>query len=147
MITAFHRVNQHAALRRDGDVLNASNQLEFRALRGRDEAPDVQVQVLHIVQEALSNVRKHAGATHVELRVTRTPCWRFEVQDDGRGFEADKPIGDESHVGLRIMQERAQRIGAKVQVTSAPGQGCTVALELPPREATADKERTMAAVT
>ena len=94
-------------------------------------APDVQVQVLHIVQEALSNVRKHAGAQHVVLRVARTPCWRFEVQDDGEGFDAGTPIGDESHVGLRIMQERAQRIGAQVRVESAPGHGCTVVLELP----------------
>jgi two-component system nitrate/nitrite sensor histidine kinase NarX len=109
-------------------------------------APDVQVQVLHILQEALSNVRKHAGATHVVLRVLRTPRWRFEVQDDGRGFEADKPIGDETHVGLRIMQERAQRIGANVQVTSAPGQGCTVALELPDGHAAADRDRAAMAV-
>jgi two-component system, NarL family, nitrate/nitrite sensor histidine kinase NarX len=103
-------------------------------------APDVQVQVLHILQEALSNVRKHAGATHVVLRVARTPCWRFEVQDDGRGFDAATPIGDESHVGLRIMQERAQRIGAQVTVDSRPGKGCTVVLELPAERSLKDQE-------
>jgi len=43
---------------------------------------DVQIQVLHMVQEALSNVRKHAKANRVELRVERHPRWRFEVQDD-----------------------------------------------------------------
>ena len=95
-------------------------------------APDVQVQVLHILQEALSNVRKHAGARHVELRVAAAPHWRFEVRDDGTGFEPDDPKRPETHVGLRIMQERAQRIGAQVQVRSAPGAGCTVTLELPP---------------
>lgn len=91
--------------------------------------PDVQVQVLHVVQEALSNVRKHARATHVVVRVRPAPQWRFEVTDDGCGFEpADRR--DETHVGLRIMQERAARIGASVAVTSAPGHGCTVALQL-----------------
>jgi two-component system, NarL family, nitrate/nitrite sensor histidine kinase NarX len=94
-------------------------------------APDVQVQVLHIVQEALSNVRKHAGAHEVVLRVARTPHWRFEVQDDGIGFDAAAVGPDTTHVGLRIMQERAQRIGALVRMISAPGAGCTMVLDLP----------------
>ena len=110
-------------------------------------APDVQVQVLHILQEALSNVRKHAGARHVVLRVSRTPCWRFEVQDDGEGFDAATPIGDETHVGLRIMQERAQRIGARVRVESAPGRGCTVVLELPAEQPVEDAQISEAALT
>jgi two-component system, NarL family, nitrate/nitrite sensor histidine kinase NarX len=98
-------------------------------------AADVQVQVLHILQEALSNVRKHAGAHHVELRVRSSPHWCFEVHDDGAGFEPADPTRAETHVGLRIMQERAQRIGARVQLESRPGAGCTVRLELPPATA------------
>lgn len=94
-------------------------------------APDVQIQVLHMVQEALSNVRKHAAATRVDVRVDRHPRWRFEVQDDGRGFEASGAPPDSTHVGLGIMRERAQRIGAVVQVQSAPGQGTRVCIELP----------------
>ena len=91
---------------------------------------DVQVQVLHVLQEALSNVRKHAGARHVTVRVQQTPCWRFEVEDDGHGFQADTPAG-ESHVGLRIMSERAQRIGAQLAVHSRLGQGTRVTLTMP----------------
>ena len=94
-------------------------------------APDVQIQVLHMVQEALSNVRKHAGASRVDLRVSRHPRWRFEVQDNGSGFEAASVPPDSLHVGLGIMRERAQRIGALVQITSAPGQGTCVRIELP----------------
>ena len=45
--------------------------------------PDAQIQVLHIIQEALSNVRKHARASQVSLKVQQQPAWRFEVQDDG----------------------------------------------------------------
>jgi two-component system nitrate/nitrite sensor histidine kinase NarX len=83
-----------------------------------------------VLQEALSNVRKHAGASHVTVRVQQTPCWRFEVEDDGHGFHADTPAG-ESHVGLRIMSERAQRIGAQLAVQSRVGQGTRVTLTMP----------------
>ena len=90
---------------------------------------DVQVQVLHVVQEALSNIRKHAHATSVKLRVLQAPTWRFEVTDDGVGFETAESI-DDGHVGLRIMSERARRIGGELSVTSRPGRGTTVSLAL-----------------
>ena len=93
--------------------------------------PDVQIQVLHMVQEALSNVRKHSGATRVELRVHRHPRWCFEVQDNGAGFEVRAVPPDSMHVGLGIMRERAQRIGAAVQVDSSAGAGTCVRIELP----------------
>lgn len=91
---------------------------------------DVQVQVLHILQEALSNVRKHARATAVRLHVQQTPNWRFEVHDDGVGFD-HAAQADDSHVGLRIMAERAARIGARLGVFSQPGGGTSVTLSLP----------------
>ena len=92
-------------------------------------APDLQVQVLHIVQEALSNVRKHAGASQVWLDVQQQPQWRFEVRDDGNGL-ADAAV-NETHVGMRIMAERAQRIGAQVDIIGNPGRGTSVVLVLP----------------
>lgn len=98
--------------------------------------PDVQIQVLHMVQEALSNVRKHSGATRVELRVHRHPRWRFEVQDNGTGFEVRAIPPDSMHVGLGIMRERALRIGAAVQVESSAGAGTCVRIELPTLSAT-----------
>lgn len=94
--------------------------------------PDLQIQVLHIVQEALSNVRKHARASQVWLDVKQQPEWRFEVRDDGLGFIPNNDQLDETHVGLRIMSERAQRIGAELNISSTPGQGSTVVLTLPP---------------
>jgi two-component system nitrate/nitrite sensor histidine kinase NarX len=92
--------------------------------------PDIQIQVLHIVQEALSNVRKHARASQVWLRVEQQPAWAFEVCDDGIGFVADHGPIDDTHVGLQIMAERAQRMGAVLQVQSSPGKGCSVRLSL-----------------
>ena len=94
---------------------------------------DVQVQVLHVVQEALSNVRKHARAREVWVEVQQAPQWRVEVRDDGCGFDPDGAGPDETHVGLRIMRERAQNIGATVEVASVPGSGTCVVLKLPER--------------
>jgi len=96
-------------------------------------AADVQVQVLHVVQEALSNVRKHARAREVWIEVQQAPQWRVEVRDDGCGFNSTAAGPDETHVGLRIMNERAQRIGATVEVASVPGSGTCVVLKLPQR--------------
>jgi two-component system nitrate/nitrite sensor histidine kinase NarX len=100
-------------------------------------APDTQIQVLHIVQEALSNVRKHARGTRVWLLVDQEPQWRFEVRDDGVGFDADGGADDDTRVGLRIMGERAERIGAALEVVSTPGRGTSVVLTLPPVAAAA----------
>lgn len=94
---------------------------------------DVQVQVLHVVQEALSNVRKHAQAREVWVEVQQMPQWRVEVRDDGCGFDPERAGVDETHVGLRIMRERAQNIGATVEVASVPGSGTCVVLKLPER--------------
>ena len=94
-------------------------------------APDVQVQVLHIVQEALSNIRKHARASHVVVRASAAPHWSFEVEDDGQGFDAQGGSRGETHVGLRIMRERAARVGATVDVASRRGGGCTVRVDMP----------------
>jgi two-component system, NarL family, nitrate/nitrite sensor histidine kinase NarX len=93
--------------------------------------PDVQVQLLHVVQEALSNVRKHAQARHVWLDVQQQPHWRIEVRDDGCGFDDETDGPDQTHVGLRIMNERAQGIGAAVHVRSQPGEGTRVVVSLP----------------
>ena len=91
---------------------------------------DVQVQVLHVVQEALSNVRKHAHASTVQLLVEKGRCWAFSVQDNGKGFLPGETLGSQ-HVGRHIMQERAHAIGATVQLQSQPGQGTCVRLTLP----------------
>lgn len=99
---------------------------------GMPLSPDLQIQVLHIVQEALSNVRKHAHASQVWLNVQQQPVWQFEVRDDGIGFNPNNHELAETHVGLRIMAERSQRIGATLEVISTPEQGSSVVLTLAP---------------
>jgi len=112
--------------------------------QGLPLSPDLQIQVLHIVQEALSNVRKHARASQVWLDVQQQPHWRFEVRDDGIGFDAEDPARGESHVGLRIMAERAERIGARLELLSTPGRGSSVVLELAPVDARTTLEEAVA---
>lgn len=91
-----------------------------------------QLQVLHILQEALSNVRKHAGAGRIALGLKRDAVYRFTVSDDGQGFDAGAvPDAAGAHIGLRIMHERAQRIGGRLEVQSQPGAGTTVTLTVP----------------
>lgn len=104
-------------------------QLEVRG-QGLPLPPDVQVQVLHVVQEALSNVRKHAQARHVWVEVLKGPRWRFTIRDDGLGFATGRDAG-EIHVGLKIMRERAARVGASVKIVSTAGAGTSVQLDLP----------------
>jgi two-component system nitrate/nitrite sensor histidine kinase NarX len=113
--------------------------------QGLPLTPDLQIQVLHILQEALSNVRKHARASQVWLDVQQQPHWRFEVRDDGVGFDAEDPGRSETHVGLRIMAERAERIGAALDVISTPGQGSSVVLELASVAAPAEREAALSA--
>lgn len=90
------------------------------------------IQVLHILQEALSNVRKHAGATGVDVTMDGGPDVTIAVRDDGRGFDP-VAVGEDagSHVGIGIMRERAHRIGARIDLDSAPGRGTCVTLVLP----------------
>ncbi len=99
--------------------------------QGLPLGPDTQIQVLHIIQEALSNVRKHARAGQVWLDVQQQPRWRLELRDDGTGFSVQEDPVDETHVGLRIMAERAERLSAQFEVLSSPGRGTSVVLTLP----------------
>lgn len=96
--------------------------------------PEDEIQVLHIVQESLSNVRKHARATQVKVKVERNvEGLAIEIRDNGVGFDpATNPaVASDRHVGLKIMKERAFRIGGQCQVTSATGEGTRVTLSLP----------------
>jgi two-component system, NarL family, sensor kinase len=95
----------------------------------------VEVALYRIAQEALQNVMKHAAAQRVTLRLsTAEGRVRLLVEDDGRGFRPGQAArnrnGDPSY-GLVGMQERAELLGARLEVTSAPGAGTRVLVELP----------------
>jgi signal transduction histidine kinase len=95
-----------------------------------DLPTSVQRALYRVVQEALNNVVKHAKATqvHIEL-LQRKRQLVMQIRDNGRGFDpACIPAG---HLGLGIMHERAEQIGATVQISSNPGHGTTITLLYP----------------
>ena len=96
-------------------------------------APRTQVEVLRVLQEALTNVRKHADATVVRVNA-QVDDGRLElsVVDNGRGFRVDEPVGD--GVGMQGMKERARIMGGELRVVSEPSGGTTVQLSVPVAE-------------
>ncbi len=83
-----------------------------------------EVQLLRITQEALTNIRKHASASHVIVSLAmKSGQVELAIEDDGIGFDPDKLAGNEGNFGLRIMADRAEDIGAAFHITSAPGSG------------------------
>lgn len=108
----------------------------------RDDGPslnnDEQLQVIFILQESLSNIRKHAQAHHVVVELDNRHDFTLRIRDDGVGFDTGRLKNmSEAHVGLGIMQERARRINAVLSVESQPHQGTTVTLVLPQHRRTA----------
>lgn len=87
---------------------------------------DVRIALYRIAQEALNNVAKHSGASHAEVRLGHKSRGELElrISDDGRGFDASKVSTD--HLGLGIMRERAEAIGATLSIESQLGRGTQV---------------------
>lgn len=109
---------------RAGIKLDYSNNLPDLGL-----PPEHELQVFHIVREVLSNIAIHSGATCASLRVDlKDGRCIFTIEDNGAGISA-APL--EGHYGLTIMRERAQRIGAEIEMESADGLGTLVRLNLP----------------
>ena len=101
--------------------------------------PTQQTAVLRIVQEALQNVRKHAGSSRTVV-ATRldSSTWILEVSDDGRGFDVSAVAArGRRNFGLQFMRERAELIGAKFEVRSRSGGGTVVSLSIPVGEESA----------
>jgi nitrate/nitrite-specific signal transduction histidine kinase len=94
------------------------------------------VQVIRIIQEALTNARRHARANRAWVRIHRQDddlC--VSVEDDGRGFDpSDPPLDGQLHFGLQVMGERAKKVGGRLIVDSRPGGGTRVVLRLPDSE-------------
>jgi PAS domain S-box-containing protein len=95
--------------------------------------PLVEVQLVRILQEALTNVRKHANARSVRIAFVVENGWAcVTVHDDGRGFDPDLfSAGSEEHVGLRVMRERAEEVGGSLNLQSASGQGTELVVRVP----------------
>ena len=98
-------------------------------------SPEVGAQLLRIVQEALTNVRRHSDAGKVLIHCAQGgEQVNIRIEDDGRGFyplEIEKEAGQ--HYGLQIMRERAESVGGSLKLDSQPGQGTRVVVQVPAR--------------
>lgn len=94
---------------------------------------EVASQLLRIIQEALTNVRKHAGSSKAWIRCRQADdqiC--ISIEDDGRGFYPPETLkGSGQHYGLQIMRERAESVGGDLELESQPGQGTRVIVRMP----------------
>jgi signal transduction histidine kinase len=103
--------------------------------------PEVHVTFYRVAQETLSNILKHADAKHVTVGLAAVPAvdgqaqseWKGQMKltigDDGRGFDSDYRQPDQ--LGLGIMHERAETIGANLEIVTRPGRGTQVTMLWP----------------
>jgi PAS domain S-box-containing protein len=131
-----------AALRQylDGYRQNYGIRVELSTGTGIDDrlfSVDAQLQLFRILQESLSNARKHArtDCVWVSFEKTAGPAIRMRIRDTGQGFDPLRPAdagpakGD--HFGLGFMRERAQQLGGALRIESTPGQGTCIEVEVP----------------
>lgn len=111
--------------------------LHAPGLEGLSLASDTEIHLLRIIQEALTNARRHARATQVDVRAEpENGSLRIEIQDDGRGFSRSGSLaGPLRHYGLEMMRERAGEIGADLDIESLSGRGTIVRIRCPVPEA------------
>jgi len=114
------------------EALSCRGEIRVESTLARDDPlpPSARIQVYRIAQEALSNIGKHSGATQAVVQ------WQVDgeraslrIADDGRGF--DPGHSRPGHFGLDNMRSRALEIGARLTITSAPGEGTELKVELP----------------
>ena len=120
-------LRQHVELFGEKYGLRAS----FRSGKFKERLPaSMETEIYRIVQEALTNVARHAHATRVDVILTvRDNKLIVIVEDDGEGFNPEK-APDSGHLGLFGMRERAEMIGGKLVIESAPGKGTTLIVEV-----------------
>ncbi len=94
-------------------------------------SPEVELNVLRIVQECLANIRKHSQAESVRVLLTHRDGYNnLLIEDDGIGFDESEVISEGgSHLGLNILRDRAREIGAEIDIESEPGDGTRIHLQ------------------
>ncbi len=126
-----------SAVREDIEALRCDGRMVryMDGLAGARFAPDVELDVYRVVQEALSNARKYAGVAPIEVTLERRDdAIHFEIRDYGVGFDPSAPMPGPvsgSHVGLGGMHERIARQGGTLRIESEPARGTRVRGEVP----------------
>jgi len=110
--------------------------LRLDGLAAEPLPPLLQTTVYRVLQEALTNVARHARARSVRVRLLRDEATvELRVQDDGVGLDptagAEAAAGDRRRLGLQGMRERAALLGGSIEVESEPGAGTTITAHFP----------------
>jgi signal transduction histidine kinase len=115
----------------DDDAARFGLQVDFECTGEVQPLPvRTQAELLRITQEVLANVRRHAAATAVRVRVEATDDrFRIDITDNGRGFDPDAVR--QGSYGLTTIRQRAALIGAYVVISSSPGKGTRVSVDAP----------------
>jgi two-component system sensor histidine kinase DegS len=134
----FERLDLHTALKHYVKTYAKQYQiLTSFSLRGSERALSAKTKIFlfRIIQEALSNVQKHAGASRVHVRVAiESSRLTATVQDDGRGFDLQEVSANPekwASMGLKGMTERARFLGGRARIETNVGQGTTISVEIP----------------
>ncbi len=113
--TVEERANMQAKFIHNGDI---------------ELSKPVELGLYHIAQEALNNALKHSAANSVTLRINASEDQiELEVFDDGKGFNLND-IADQGGVGMVSIRERTEKLGGKLDVVTAPGQGTSIRVQL-----------------
>jgi signal transduction histidine kinase len=97
--------------------------------------PNMEINLYRLVQEGLNNVKRHAEAKHITIRLFG--CSQniiFTIEDNGKGFDVERrmaTVDDEKKMGLRSMEERARLLGGRFHIQSSPGEGTSVKIAVP----------------
>lgn len=132
--TRMHPQGLLQALQQVAEQLGTATGLKVVVVNQADDlalGAEQELQVFHILREALSNVAKHARAHLARVTLSRSEgrlC--FSVEDDGVGLES-RGVDRRDHFGLDLMRERARLIGGRIELLSRSGSGTTLLLSLP----------------
>lgn len=119
----LQKFSRHAGVKAELDV-EADEALQL--------SPEVEVQLIRVIQEGLTNVRKHANADKAWVRIRRRNGEvNINIEDNGQGFDAALVRANGHRFGVRIMQERVETVGGRFEIESSPGCGTKVQIYLP----------------
>jgi len=126
------------ALRQNVDYFRKETSIAccFQGGLTEELSPVQKIAIYRVVQEALNNVRKHAHATEVEVRLQSCADEvAAEIQDNGRGFDPDLAVGgggvSSGKMGLLTMKGRAEMLGGDLRIETGRGSGTKVVLTIP----------------
>ncbi len=150
LITNFrNRMDPRGLLPALQEMVDACQERTHIDINFQNNAPDLnltptqEVQVFHIIQEALSNIVKHASARHVRIFIAlQSDIYAVTIEDDGIGLADRVPSPDsDMHFGLYIMRERAQRISGNILIDNLENNGTRVRLTFPVTSAAVKEPR------